>query len=209
MSNARRFAPLLATALAATLVAPAAAASAAPTGTTSLAEVLAADANRLDRDWDDFDLVDRAVRIVLRADDTSPVAVLADGETALTAFVPTDRAFRRLVAGLTGERPATERATLRAVKSVADAKTLESVLLYHVVPGATVRYATARRADGARLETAQGEAITVKVRGARVILRDRDGDAPNASVIRSAKNLNKGNQQIAHGIDRVLRPADL
>ena len=112
MSNARRFAPLLATALAATLVAPAAAASAAPTGTTSLAEVLAADANRLDRDWDDFDLVDRAVRIVLRADGTSPVAVLADGETALTAFVPTDRAFRRLVAGLTRERTPTQRATL-------------------------------------------------------------------------------------------------
>jgi uncharacterized surface protein with fasciclin (FAS1) repeats len=199
---------MLAAALAGTLVAPATA-SAAPTGTTSLAEVLAADGNRLDRDWDDFDLVDRAVRIVLRADANSPVAVLADGETPLTAFVPTDRAFRRLVNGLTGRRPATERATLRAVRSVADAQTLETVLLYHVVPGSTVRYATARQADGARLDTAQGAKLTVNVRDGRVLLRDRDPDAPNASVIRSAKNLNKGSRQIAHGIDGVLRPLDL
>ena len=47
---------------------------------------------------------------------------------------------REVVHDLTGERKARERGVLRAVTSVADADTLEAVLLYHVVPGATITY---------------------------------------------------------------------
>lgn len=184
-------------------------AHAAPKGSTSLAEVLAADGNRLDRSWDDFDIVEKAVYAVLEAKPDSPVAVLADGDTALTAFVPTDRAFRRLVHDLTGDRKAREHGVLRAVTSVADADTLEAVLLYHVVPGATITYFQARNADGARLETALGSKVRVNVVGTDVRLVDRDRDDLNPQVIRSLKNLNKGNEQIAHGINRVLRPIDL
>ena len=184
-------------------------AQAAPRGTTSLAEVLAADGNRLDRSWDDFDIVEKAVYAVLEAKPDSPVAVLADGDTALTAFVPTDRAFRRLVHDLTGDRKARERGVLRAVTSVADADTLEAVLLYHVVPGATVTYYQARQADGARLTTALGSRIRVNVVHGGVRLKDRDRDDLNPQVIRAARNVNKGNKQIAHGINRVLRPIDL
>ena len=187
----------------------AAPAQAAPRGTTSLAEVLAADGNRLDRNWDDFDIVEKAVYAVLQAKPDSPVAVLADGDTALTAFVPTDRAFRRLVHDLTGDRKARERGVLRAVTSFADADTLEAVLLYHVVPGATITYFQARNADGARLETALGSKVRVNVVGAKVRLKDRDRDDLNPQVVRPLKNLNKGNKQIAHGINRVLRPIDL
>ena len=61
--------------------------------------------------------------------------MLAKGRTRLTAFVPTDRAFRRLVRSLTGNLPRTEKATFRAVATVADVDTLEAILLYHVVPG--------------------------------------------------------------------------
>jgi hypothetical protein len=184
-------------------------AHAAPRGTTSLAEVLAADGNRLDRNWDDFDIVEKAVYAVLEAKPDSPVAVLADGDTALTAFVPTDRAFRRLVHDLTGDRKAREGGVLRAVASVADTDTLEAVLLYHVVPGATVTYHQARRADGARLTTALGSRIRVNVVHGDVRLKDRDRDDLNPQVIRAARNVNKGNKQIAHGINRVLRPIDL
>ncbi len=197
-----------ATALAGGVLA-AAPAQAAPRGTTSLAEVLAADGNRLDRNWDDFDIVEKAVYAVLDAKPDSPVAVLADGGTALTAFVPTDRAFRRLVHDLTGDRKARERGVLRAVTSFADADTLEAVLLYHVVPGATVTYHQARRADDARLTTALGSKIRVNVVRGDVRLKDRDRDDLNPQVIRAAKNVNKGNKQIAHGINRVLRPIDL
>jgi uncharacterized surface protein with fasciclin (FAS1) repeats len=195
-------------ALAATSVLGAAPAHAAP-GTTCLADVLAADGNQLDRNWGDFDIVEKAVYAVLAAKPDSPVAVLADGDVRLTAFVPTDRAFRSLVADLTGDHLRTEKGVLRAVTKLVDVDTLETVLLYHVVPGATIRYAQAKAADGAMLDTAQGGALTVRVVGDQVRLRDADRDDRNARVLRAAKNINKGNKQIAHGIDRVLRPVDL
>jgi uncharacterized surface protein with fasciclin (FAS1) repeats len=188
--------------------AQAAPAQAAP-GTRSLAEVLAADGNKLDRNWNDFDITEKAVFAVLKAKPKSPVAVLADGKTRLTAFIPTDRAFRRLVTDLTGERKATERGVLRAVTKVANADTLEAILLYHVVPGATITYRQARHSDGAKLTTALGPKITVNVVGHVVRLQDRDPDDRNPRIIRSLTDINKGNKQIAHGINRVLRPVNL
>ena len=202
------------TALAATaalaLAAPAAPAVAAETGTTSLAEVLAADGTKFDKKWNDFDIVEAAVYAVLDAKPGSPVALLADGETALTAFIPTDRAFRKLAGELTGKKPKTEKKTFNTLAAAVDLDTLEAVLLYHVLPGATVTYKAAKAADGAELTMASGGTVTVKVKGnGRVALRDADTDDRNPRVIRPAKNINKGNAQIAHGIDRVLRPIDL
>ena len=43
----------------------------------------------------------------------------------------------------------------------------------------------------------------------RLTLKDKDKGARDAKVILSALDLNKGNKQVAHGIDRVLRPIDL
>jgi hypothetical protein len=54
-------------------------------GNTSLAEVLAADGNRFDHNWQDFDIVDRAVRTVLRAKPDSAVGVLAKGVRKLNS----------------------------------------------------------------------------------------------------------------------------
>jgi uncharacterized surface protein with fasciclin (FAS1) repeats len=178
-------------------------------GTTSLATVLAADGNHLDNRWGDFDILDKVVHRVLAAKPDSPVAVLADGTVPLTAFLPTDRAFRKLVRLLTGERLATEGAVLRAVNSVADVDTLEAILLYHVVPGVDVTYRQAKHADGAELTTALGPTIRVDVVGLDIRLRDQDPDAPDARVIYARSNLNQGNRQVAHGISRVLLPVDL
>ena len=181
-------------------------------GQRSLATVLAADGNHVDRNWNDFDILDKVVHLVLAAKPDSPVAVLADGSAKLTAFLPTDRAFRRLAHSLTGHWYRTEGGALNAIASApgVNADLLESVLLYHVVPGARVTYRQARHADGAVLSTAlSGASITVKVRRHRVILRDVDPDNVNPQVLRSASDINKGNRQIAHGIDQVLRPIDL
>ena len=140
--NIRRIATaLVATACTAATVATAVPAQAATatgaprTGTTSLATVLAADGNRFDRNWRDFDIVDRAVTTVLQAKPDSAVAVLAGGAEPVTAFLPTDRAFRVLVEDLTGRHLARERAVFRAVAHGFDVDTIEAVLLYHVVPG--------------------------------------------------------------------------
>ncbi len=201
---------LTAAAVGASVTALPTAPASATLGTRSLATVLAADGHHFDRKWGDFDIVDAAVATVLKAKPNSPVAVLADGKTALTAFLPTDRAFRRLVTDLTGKRPHTEKATFNRLAKVAGVDTIEQVLLYHVVPGATITYAQARKADGAKLTTAAGPVITVNVRKhGRIALLDRDFNDANAVVKRSAKNINKGNRQIAHGITEVLRPGNL
>lgn len=42
-----------------------------------------------------------------------------------------------------------------------------------------------------------------------VTLKDKDKNATDAKAVLDALDLNKGNKQIAHAIDRVLRPIDL
>ncbi len=179
-------------------------------GTRSLVQVLGADGTHFDHNWHDFDIVEKAVLTVLDAKPDSPVGVLAQGRKRLTAFIPTDAAFRRLVDQLTGKAPHTEKATFEAVASVADVDTLETILLYHVVPGATITSRQAAKADGAKLKTAEGKTIRVNVKGNGAIrLQDQDKNARNARVIPRLADINKGNRQIAHGITQVLRPVDL
>lgn len=177
-------------------------------GTASLATLLAKDGSGFDRNPDDFDILDHAVTAVLTAKPSSPVAVLADGNVALTAFLPTDQAFRRLASDLTGHWYRSESKVFSVVAGKLGIDTIEKVLLYHVVPGATVTYRQARAANGATLTTAlSGSTVRVKVVRCRVTLVDADPNDANPVVVRP--NLNQGNLQIAHGINRVLRPVDL
>ncbi len=129
---------------------------------------------------------------------------------ALTAFLPRDAAFKQLVKELTGSYPKSERAAFTTVAGLG-IDTVETVLLYHVVPGATINRKAALTADGAKLTTAQGGKITVDVyrrHGTkRIKLKDADRNDRDPRVVRF--DINKGNTQIAHGIDRVLRPVDL
>jgi hypothetical protein len=193
--------------------APASASHTKP-GERSLAKVLAKDGDRFDRNWYDFDIVDRAVRTVLGATNgQSAVGVLADGSTPLTAFLPTDRAFQNLVKDLTGSRPRTEKATFEAVAGLG-VPTVEAVLLYHVVPGSTITYKQALRADGADLDTALTDAngdpvklgVDVRYRFF-VFLEDNNDTSRDARVMLFARDINKGNKQIAHGITQVLLPS--
>jgi uncharacterized surface protein with fasciclin (FAS1) repeats len=90
--------------------------------------------------------------------------------------------------------------------------TVESVLLYHVVPGVRVTKSRALKADNVKLKTALGATIKVDVRHprhqpAQVWLKDKDTNDRNPRAI--VFNINAGNRQIAHAIDRVLRPVNL
>jgi uncharacterized surface protein with fasciclin (FAS1) repeats len=178
-------------------------------GTRSLARLLAADGNRFDQNARDFDILDRAVRTVLRAKPDSPVAVLKDGRVALTAFAPTDQAFRLLAEEVSGRSLATERRVYRTLAELADVNTTEQLLLYHAVPGKTLTYRQVRATAGKRLRTGTGAFLRVRLRNGFVTLVDADRNDANARVLPRLKNLNRGNRQIAHGIDRVLRPFDL
>lgn len=181
-----------------------------PLGTRSLAAVLTADKSGFDRNGRDYDILTAAVLAVLKAKPASPVGVLTDGTKPLTAFLPDDRAFEILVADLQHtKRLPSEKQAFTAVAGLG-IDTVESVLLYHVVPGATIDRKAAQRADGAQLKTAAGSSITVDVYGCwtkRIRLIDADRNDRDPRVNRF--DINKGNRQIAHGIDRVLRPIDL
>lgn len=191
--------------------ASAATAAATASPSRSLAAVLTADGNRFDSNWYDFDIVTEAVLAVLSAKPASPVAVLTDGSTPVTAFIPNDRAFQVLVADLTGTWMRGEEAVFTAVASLG-IDTVESVLLYHVVPGATITKAMAVKSNGAQLTTALGPTITVRVLNRNlplVVLGDQDPDDLNPWLNPWALDINAGNPQIAHGITLVLRPANL
>jgi len=178
-------------------------------GTKSLAAVLTSDGNTFDNNSRDYDIVTQAVLAVLAAKPASPVGVLTDGSTPVTAFIPTDQAFRLLVKDLTGKKIKSEKQVFAAVAGLG-IDTVETVLLYHVVPGATVTKQAALRSDGAALTTAQGGTVTVNVTCGRhrtVTLIDKDRNDRNPRVV--AFDINRGNRQIAHGVDRVLRPLDL
>lgn len=215
MTLLRRTTTALALALTTALVAPTAAGAAGPggTGTTSLASVLTADGNQFDRDWYDYDIVTEAVLAVIAADTNgdSPVRLLTDGSAALTAFIPNDRAFQVLVKDLTGQWVRSEQDVFAAVASLG-LDTVEDVLLYHVVPGATITSRDAVRSNGAQLTTALGPTIGVKVLGRwlpLIVLRDQDPNDVDPVVNPFALDINRGNAQIAHGITFVLRPGDL
>ena len=68
------------------------------------------------------------------------------------------------------------------------------------------------KVQSTKLMTAAGETVKVDIRkkpSLRITLKDKDRDDRDPRVVLSALDLNKGNKQVAHGIDRVLRPIDL
>jgi hypothetical protein len=198
-------------ATAAVATAPTASAGTA-TGTRSLAAVLTSDGNRFDRNWSDYDIVTEAVLAVLAAKPASPVGLLTDGTVPLTAFIPNDRAFQVLAYDLTKAWPSTEEKTFTALVDAVGVDAIEQVLLYHVVPGATITKKAAVNANGVALTTAQGGTFTVRVHNRYlpiVELRDQDRNDVNPFLDPRALDINAGNRQIAHGIVFVLRPLDL
>jgi hypothetical protein len=193
-------------------IAAAPAATAADPGTRSLAAVLTSDGNTFDGNWYDYDIVTEAVLAVLGAKPKSPVGLLTDGTVPLTAFIPNDRAFQVLAYDLTKKWPTTEEKTFTALVDAVGVDAIEQVLLYHVVPGATITKSAAVNANGAELTTAQGGTIKVRVYNRYVPiveLRDKDTNDVNPFLNPRALNINKGNKQVAHGIVFVLRPLDL
>lgn len=204
---------MIATATAVTMVvAPAIAmAPAAQAKPTSLAEVLAADAKKngkptFDRNKKDFDILYGAVTTVLGAKPSSTVAVLADPNTRLTAFIPNDGAFMRTAKEL-GITAKNEKRLLNKLAKTLGVDTVEQVLLYHVVPGKKLTSKKVAQADGATLSMANGGTVTVNIRkNGNIKLRDTSAATTNPRVIAVDINKKKGNKQVAHVINKVLLP---
>lgn len=185
----------------------AAPASAEP-GTTSLGSILLADTVEgqpsYDKNSSDFDILTAAVLGVLANDSSSPVGVLTDGTVTLTAFIPNDAAFERTASDLGITAKGEKGLTTKLVDALGIA-TIEQILLYHVAPGVKINAKAAAASDGAKLDMANGQTVAVNVTKDGIFLKDKNRDVANAKVI--ATDINKGNQQIAHVINRVLLPA--
>ena len=174
-------------------------------GSNSLAAVLTAK-NSFDSNKNNFDIVTAAVLAVLKAKPASDVAILADGNIPVTAFIPNDGAFLNLVTALTGKAPKNERAAFTTVAGLG-IPTVESILKYHVVQGDPILSPAALKANGAQLHTTlDGKLIKVSVKGTKITLGDYNNKLKNPSVVLSRVDLNKGNLQVAHGINAVLMP---
>jgi uncharacterized surface protein with fasciclin (FAS1) repeats len=174
-------------------------------GLNALTNVLNVSEYQFDSNLADFDILTYLALDVMGAKPNSPVWALADGNVKLTAFLPTDRAFKKLVKALTGQSYVRERKIYLAVRALG-VNTVEKVLLYHVVLGAPILSEAAVAANGAALTTAEGSTIRVNYDGTTLRLLDKDTDRINPNVILTRVDINEGNNQVAHPINGVLLP---
>ncbi|MEH2473240.1 putative surface protein with fasciclin (FAS1) repeats [Nitrobacteraceae bacterium AZCC 2161] len=104
-----------------------------------------------------------------------------------TVFAPTNAAFGKLPAG-----------TVDTLVKPESKATLTKILTYHVVPG---KLEAADLTDGKKLTTVEGEILTVKASGGKVMLVDAKGGTSTVTIA----NVNQSNGVI-HVIDTVLMP---
>jgi uncharacterized surface protein with fasciclin (FAS1) repeats len=111
-----------------------------------------------------------------------------EGKGPFTVFAPTNSAFGKLPAGTVDNLVKPENKT-----------TLARILTYHVVPG---KLEASDLMDGKKLKTVEGEQLTIKRSGDKVMIIDAKGD----SAIVTIPNVNQSNGVI-HVVDTVLMPS--
>lgn len=173
--------------------------------TTPLVELLNLKSASFDSNLADFDIFTALFMDVWGLIPESDIQQITMGSDALTAFIPNDRAFRRLVTFLTGKTLSNESNIAMAVMNLGE-ETVESVLLYHIVPNVTISSDQALSSNGVALQSLSGDSFTVKVSGSTVTLVDKKSKHTNPVVLSAKADLNAGNLQIAHGINQVLLP---
>lgn len=145
----------------------------------------------------DFDVAEAAIRAVIDFRPDSDLELLADGHKRATYFLPTDAAFIALVTASEGQAPATE---ADAFDQLSIGSILEDQLLMGLVIGKVLGQSKLRAAAGRRIRVAQHQSVRIRIHHGTVRLVDRR----NRAVI-TEFGINRGNKQIAHGLDRVLQ----
>jgi uncharacterized surface protein with fasciclin (FAS1) repeats len=183
-------------------VSPAEAQGSEPT----LADILAAQGGGTDRNWYDYDILAAGV------DAAGLTAALDDPSAQLTVFIPNDRAFQALVADLYGWQYwfASEDTILNKLVELEGSApgTLQTVILYHAVPGEITSDVALANRRGTELTTLQGGTITVKPVWRTAFIVDQDRNDLNPWLVRSQLDIQASNG-VAHGISLVLRPSNL
>ena len=166
----------------------------APAGSIVDVAVKASSADGPDSNPYDYDLLIAAVTA------TGLAPTLADESKTFTVFAPNDRAFERLVADLSGSRPASEQAALDAILATFTVDQVRNVLLYHVVAGK--KLSPLQVLLSRSLTMANGG--TVRPRG--LVLRDETPALRDPRLLLYGLNL-KATNGVIHTINRVLVPA--
>ncbi|MCX7319835.1 MAG: fasciclin domain-containing protein [Hyphomicrobiales bacterium] len=109
------------------------------------------------------------------------------GAGPFTVFAPTNAAFGKLPKG-----------TVETLVKPESKATLTKILTYHVVPG---KLEAADLQDGQKLTTVEGEQLTVKKSGGKVMIVDAKGGSSTVTI----PNVNQSNGVI-HVVDTVLMP---
>lgn len=111
-----------------------------------------------------------------------------EGKGPFTVFAPTNEAFEKLPKG-----------TVDNLLKPENKATLKKILTYHVVPG---KLEESDLTDGKKLKTVDGEDLTVKRSGGKVMIVDAKGDTADITI----PNVNQSNGVI-QVIDTVLMPS--
>ena len=111
-----------------------------------------------------------------------------EGKGPFTVFAPTNSAFGKLPAG-----------TVDNLVKPENKPALTRILTYHVVPG---RLEASSLSDRKKLKTVEGEELTVKRSGDKVMIIDAKGDFAAITI----PNVNQSNGVI-HVVDTVLMPS--
>ena len=111
-----------------------------------------------------------------------------EGKGPFTVFAPTNTAFGKLPAG-----------TVDSLVKPENKATLTKILTYHVVAG---KLEASDLTDGKKLKTVEGEELTVKRSGDKVMIVDAKGGSSTVTI----SNVNQSNGVI-HVVDTVLMPA--
>jgi len=163
----------------------------------SLADILLSDGDQFDTNQNDFDIVTEAVLAAGLGD--------AADTMELTAFLPTDKAFRILVEDLYGISIKDEEALFNAIVDTLTLDVVTDVLLYHLVPGTYQAADVVDLGEGYVVETLLTDAtFTIDFRGqAQIRLIDNEPSLRDP-IIRATDLL--ADNGVAHVIDRVLLP---
>jgi hypothetical protein len=162
----------------------------------------------LDKNWNNYSIATRLLTDLHTVGGDQATSPLFDPGVRATFFVPTDGALRILLKQATGHDYPTERAVLNKLEMMVTPD-VDNLLGFGVIPGRTLTSRALVALSGRNLRTAWTPTRTMHVavyhwsHGTVISLWDMDHRFRNPRVILRSSNLNAGNAQIVHGIDRV------
>jgi len=179
----------------------------------------------LDPNWNDFDIFAGMVSTYLQNRPNGSARVLADGKTALTCFVPTDRAFKTFASNLKGKLIKNERNVFTYLLDFAQVTAdnasiisggrytavdvLETMVLSHCTTGtmsSEMLHTSARKR--LPMTMLSGAVLTPRIVYGKVTLYDAGTKFYNPRRT-PQPTINAGNRQVAFAISDLIVPVDL